>query len=103
MTSSVSPSQSRQIPFSALIGFSFIAQILSIPPLWLHQSVSADLAGRYSTRYALALVANILLLIFWAIMFIEHDKAAFWLRKLSFVQHIRVIVFSGVIVGILWL
>ncbi len=103
MLSSTSSRQSRQLPLPLLIGASFAAQLLSIYPLWEHISNDGQFLGRYSNRYAVALVANIGLIILWGLFFLKRDWFISWLRRLTLGQRLAGIILSGVVVVVLLL
>lgn len=79
--------QIKQITFAQLIGTSFVAQLICIPALWGHVSTSGNVLGRYTSRYALVLVVQILLTLTYLIAYAQRERLEQRLARLP--QHWR--------------
>lgn len=67
----------KTISFRALLTAAFVAQLLSIPALWGHQSQPAEVLGRYSTRYMFIIILHaVIIVVAFASLFVSR-----WLEK----------------------
>ncbi len=96
-------SPTRKITVAGLIGFAFIAQLAGVYYLWSHTSSSGEFLGRYSYRYAIGLFANVILVMAWAFILLQHKRIVIWLENLRVIERMRIIILPGIAVFILWL
>lgn len=100
---SVPSSQPRQLPLTALIGAGFVAQVLSIYPLWSQDTNGGEFLGHYGESNEIVLAANMLLLLVWLVLFLRRKQTVIRLNRLSFVHRFRTIAFSAIALAVLWL
>ncbi|MBN1451816.1 MAG: hypothetical protein JW963_12440 [Anaerolineales bacterium] len=85
-----------------IIGAGLAVQLLSIQPLWDHESDVMQFLGRYSNRYAIALVLNIVLIGGWLAAFVWRRKVEQWLHRLPASWRCATLVLSGVVTLGIW-
>jgi len=91
------------ICFRVLTAAGFVAQLMSVRTLWGQQSADVELLGRYSAGYAIILMLNILLILFWGILTVRHRQVENWLQRWSGSCRMGVTGIAGLIVLGIWL
>jgi hypothetical protein len=62
------------------LGLAF--NLLLILPLWLHQSTSTTVLGRYSLGYGLALGASLIVTVIWLAAALQYQRVQGWIARL---------------------
>lgn len=86
-----------------LIVAAFVAQIFCIRPLWEHSSDTGEVLGLYSYRYAVGLLAHIVLSVFWLVLLVKRESVIRRLQNVGNSVRYGVIAVSIAVVAVSWL